>query len=88
MRIGKPGDHVDGDMRPWSVWDCVRVKRSGFSLRAGFRSLASFAAFDISFNVLLEFGPLKLAEYQLLRFLDSWMTGGDVVVTSGDDFAS
>ncbi len=50
--------------------------------------LASFAALNIGFDVLLDLGPPEFAEYKLLRLLDSWVAGGDVVVTLGNDLAS
>ncbi len=49
--------------------------------------MASLAAFNVGFDVLLDLGPPEFAEYQLLRLLYSWVAGSDVVVTSGNDLA-
>ncbi len=88
MQVRESSDHVDRYMHPWSFRDCVWVKRGCFSLHACLRSLASFAAFYIGFNVLFDLGPPEFAEYELLRLLNSWMASGHVVMTSGNDLAS
>ncbi len=86
--VGETSDHVDGYVHPWPFWDCVQMKWSHFCLGARLRSLASFTAFNVGLNVLLHLWPPEFAEYQLLHLLDSWMTGTDVVMASGNDLAS
>ncbi len=88
MGIRESSDRIHRDVSPWSFRDCIWMKRSCFGLHTGFCSLASFATLDVGFNVLLDLGPPEFSEYKLLRLLDSWMTGGDMIMTSGNDLAS
>ncbi len=75
-------------MGPWSFGDCIRVERGRFRLHARLRALTNLAALDVGFDGFLHLGPPVLPEDQLLRFLDAWMSGRDVVMELGDDFAS
>ncbi len=66
----------------------VRMERGGLGLRARFRTLTDLATFDIGFNGLLHLRPPVLPEDQLLCFLNAWVSGGDVIMELGDDFAT
>ncbi len=75
-------------MGPWSFWYCVRVERSGLWLHARLRALTDFATFDVGVDSLLHLWPPVFPEDQLFRFLDAWVSGRDMIVELGDDFAS
>ncbi len=68
--------------------DCVRVEWGRFGLRARLRALADLAALDVGFYGLLHLWPPVFSEDQFLCLLDAWMSGRDMVVELGDDFAS
>ncbi len=75
-------------MGPWSFGDGIRVERGRLGLRARLRALTDLTAFDVGFDGFLHLWPPVFPEDQLLRLLDAWMSGRDVVVELGDDFAA
>ncbi len=49
--------------------------------------LAGLAPFNVGLYIPFEFRPPVFAEYQLLRLLDTWMAGCDVIMAVRNDFA-
>ncbi len=72
----------------WSFWYSIRVEWGGLGLCARLRALTDLTAFDVGLDGLLHLWPPVLSEDQLLRFFDARMSGRDVIMELGDDFAS